>query len=249
MCKNLIKEIENNKTNEETLSNITIIIKENEDSISLNKYQKYIFNLYNDIISNKINTTNIKTYRCSHSIEYINNGIISKIKNDFINQKNNISFSCNDFGDNDIVEIIRSYIEFCMDNVYNNKSLISSYNDYIYKIISDFSSKNNKKYENKEIIELILNINDIVIDNKMMFIIMGYLLYCLILFKLYTLDNFDTFLSKENFIIINLAKILKYTFLYAKYNNKNDIFDKFKEKKLYKNNLHIFEKYAYNKFN
>ena len=249
LCKQIIKEIGNNKINEEALSNIISIIKKNEELISINKYEKYIFNEYNNIISNKNNNIDIKEYNCFHSLDYINKGIITKIINDLINKKNNIDISINDFGRNNIVEVIQSYIEFCIDNTYNNKISISNCNDCIYKVISNILSKNDIKYENKEIIELILNINDIVVDNVAMLEIMGYLLYCLIFFELYTIDNFDSFLSKENFTIINLAKILKYTFSYANHNDKKNILDKFKENKLYKNNMHIFEKYALDNFN
>ena len=204
LCKELIKEIGKNKTNEEVLSNITSIIKKNEDLIQINKYEKYIFNLYNNNMSNKNNNIDIKKYNCFHSIDYINKEIIAKIRNDLINKNNNIDISINDFGDNDIAEVIRSYIEFCIDNTYNNKILISNCNNYIFNIISDFCTKNDINYANKEILELFLNINDIVVDNIRMFEIIGYLLYCLILFELYTIGIFNPLLL-ANFIpsIIN----------------------------------------------
>ena len=63
--------------------------------------------------------------------------------------------------------------------------------------------------------------------------------------EIYNLNNFDSFFNKDEFTIINLAKILKYTFLFCYQNNIN-ISDTFKETNLFKKKSYIFEKYSYN---
>ena len=101
------------------------------------------------------------------------------IKNDLINyDKNNEKVSFEKYTKYNIYEIISNYLEYCIDNVYNNKLIISNCNDFINKIISYYllKSKNNN-HQNKEIIDLILNLDNIVVENKNMYEIIGYLLY------------------------------------------------------------------------
>ena len=120
-------------------------------------------------------------------------------------------------------------------------------NDSINKIISYHTLNSDVKNDNSELVELILNIDNIVADNKNMLEIMGYLLYSLIIFKIYNIKDFDSFLDKDEFTIINLAKILKFTFSYcAKNNNNNNYSLEFRETNLFKNNSQIFEKYTCN---
>ena len=101
------------------------------------------------------------------------------------------------------------------------------------------------KSDYSEIVELLLNIDNIVVDNKNMLKIIGYLFYALIIFKIYNIKDFDSFLNKDEFTIINLAKILKFTFSYCTKDNINYSFE-FRETKLFKNNSQIFEKYSCN---
>ena len=122
---------------------------------------------------------------------------------------------------------------------------ISNRNDFINKIISNHALNIYVKNDNSELVELILNIDNIVIDNKNMLEVMGYLLYSLITFKIYNIKDFDSFLNKDEFTIINLAKILKFTFSYCTKYNINYSFE-FRETKLFKNNSQIFEKYSCN---
>ena len=72
-----------------------------------------------------------------------------------------------------------------------------------------------------------------------MYEIIGYLLYCLIDKGIYNINNLDFFLSKDEFTLINLAKILKYAFFYS---NKISakISNEFKETKLFKKKYNIF---------
>ena len=78
-----------------------------------------------------------------------------------------------------------------------------------------------------------------------MFEIIGYLLYCLFDKKIYNLNNFDSLFYKDEFTIINLAKIFKYTFRFCHEGGVN-ISNAFKETKLFKNKSYIFKQYSFN---
>ena len=247
LCKNFVKEFENKEINEEVLCQILKISKKYDNINRLNGYEKYEFNLYKENIFNKIKNIKTKIYFYFHSFDNINKEIVSMIKNDLINyDTNNEKVSFENYTKYNIYEIILNYLEYCIDNVYNNKLIISNCNDFINKIISYYLLKNkNNNHQNKEIIDLILNLDNIVVENKNMYEIIGYLLYCLITKEIYNLNNFDSFFNKDEFTIINLAKILKYTFLFC-YQNSINIPDTFKGTNLFKKKSYIFEKYSYN---
>ena len=141
-------------------------------------------------------------------------------------------------------EIIQYYIEICIDNIYPNKLLCSHCNNYIHKLISEYSTNGKIKVDKNKINEIFLNIDNIIVDNKNMFEILGYLLYCMTIFTIFPIDNFNYFLNRDEYTIINLSKILKYTFLFCAKNNNKFPFE-FKETKLFKNNSQIFETYSY----
>ena len=245
LCKNIIKEFKSTEINGEALHILLNISKKYDDANILNGYERYKFNCYKDNIDNKIKNIKTKIYYYFHSIDDINTEIVSMIKNDLNNNDfNNGKIILEKYSKFGIYEIISNYLEYCIDNIVDEKMLISNCNDFINKIIAYYSSKNTKN-QNKEISDLILNLDNVVVENKAMYEIIGYLLYCLIDKGIYNINNLDFFLSKDEFTLINLAKILKYAFFYS---NKisTKISNEFKETKLFKKKYNIIEQYIYN---
>ena len=83
-----------------------------------------------------------------------------------------------------------------------------------------------------KLISLFLNINEICSDNKYMHQIMGYLLFLLINNKLFFIKDLNNFLNKDNEIIINISKAVKYTIICADKDAKKYHND-FKQTKLF----------------
>jgi hypothetical protein len=247
LCKNLLNELKRKEKNINDLSDLNNILKKYEDLSQLNTYENYKYNLYLNILSNKV-------YNINHQISFnfdifdnINKDIYIKMKNNIINFNKNNPKSIFDYNKIEIFDIIQCYIEICIDIIYDdNKILIKKCNEYINIIIYDYSSRNKNEKKNKEIIDLILNIDNIVVDNKYMYEIMGFLLYCLFIYELYTIENINTFLNKDQYTITNLSKILNYAFFYCKQNNQTNFFMEFQKTKLFHNNSTIFEKYIDN---
>jgi hypothetical protein len=247
LCQNLLNELKRKEKNINDLSDLNNILKKYDDLSQLNTYENYKYNLYLNILSNKV-------YNINHQISFnfdifdnINKDIYIKMKNDIINFNKNNQKSIFDYNKIEIFDIIQCYIEICIDLIYDdNKILIKKCNEYISIIIYDYSSSNKNEKKNEEIIDLILNIDNIVVDNKYMYEIMGFLLYCLFIYELYTIENINTFLNKDEYTITNLSKILNYAFFYCKQNNQTNFFIEFQKTKLFHNNSIIFEKYIDN---
>ena len=245
LCKKLLNELNEREIKNDTSLNILNISKEYDDIIHLNTYQQYIFNLYENILFNKMN--NIKSYDFNYlnHFDILNKRLLNIIQHDLSNNNNIIDILFFDkYKTFKLSEIIQHYIEVCIDNIYPNKLLSSNCNNFIYKMISQYSKNITIKTELNELDEIFMNIDNILIDNKNMFDILGYLLYCLIIFDIYPYDNFNYFLNSDEFTIINFAKILKYTFSLC-FQNNNKFPLEFRETKLYKINSQIFEKYSF----
>ena len=240
--KNLLSELKGKEVNEMIQSKILNICSKYDNYNKLNIYEKDVFNLYKNILTNKNN--NIKEHNFNYyylnDCGIINKELLSMIKQDLFNfniSNNIITYSR--YKSKEIHEIIESYIEICIDNTIDNKLKISNCNNYIYKILEYFALNTNIKKKKQNIIRIILDIDNIVVENKDMFDIIGYLLYCLIKFEALTIGDFDSFLKKDEFAIIYLAKTLKYTFSYGDEKN-NQLWSNFKKSKLFKKYSDIF---------
>ena len=64
---------------------------------------------------------------------------------------------------------------------------------------------------------------------------MGYLLYILLNNKLFYIKDLNNFLEKENYVIINIAKVVKYSIIFAEKNAKK-FHNDFKQTKLFYGN-------------
>ena len=103
----------------------------------------------------------------------------------------------------DLGEVIRSYVEVCIDQITNNSKIFIS-NDYIKNIIYYYTTNLDNKAKEKiynKMINLFRNIQDICIDNFIMKEIMGYLLFILIENKLNFIKDLNNFIGmdKENY--------------------------------------------------
>ena len=189
--------------------------KENKDNFIMEIIKKDVEKFIIDINENK-----------SESLEEIN-----KKYNEEINIKKNI----------DIWEIFYYYIEVCID-IINSKEKIYIVNKYIENIINNFAvNLPNENWEmlHYKLISLFLNINEICSDNIYMHQIMGYLLFLLINNKLFFIKDLNNFLNKDNQIIIDIAKVVKYTIIFADKDAKKYHND-FKQTKLFIGNENFY---------
>ena len=153
--------------------------------------------------------------------------ILSELKHKYdieINKNKNI----------EIWEFFYYYIENCIDLINSeNKAKIA--NEYINYFIYNFSlSVSNEVWEilHYKLISLFLSLNEICVENIYMYKIMGFLLYTLINNKLFFIKDLNNFLEKENYIIINIAKVVKYSIIFAEKNAKK-FHNDFKQTKLF----------------
>ena len=233
------------------------IFQKREKSNDLPKFLYY--RLYN-ILQNNNNDNNdiiITNYK------YYNNKIIQMIKSNlnkiFNNKKNSdikvflseinkkFEIELNKEKSIELWELIYYYVESCIDIIDSNNK-IKLANEYIDNIIYNFFiSIPNEIWESLhyKLISLFLSINEICIDNIYMYQIMGYLLYTLINNKLFYIKDLNNFLEKENYIIINIAKVVKYTIIFSEKNAKK-FHNDFKQTKLFVDNS-IFNDYVTNK--
>ena len=227
-----------------------------ENNIKLDSYEEYMLNKYKNINNIKINESKIKIVDY-YTLYNINYEILFAMKN------NLITYSLNNDSNEDIYtnlysnyqielyDIIRYYIEICIDYV-DNELLIDNCNKFINNIIENYLL-NNKRNENDNIIivNLLLNIDDMLIDNKNMYQIMGYLLYSLINYEIYKIEDLNNFIGKENNTLINIAIIIKYIIIYCNKDYvgedyKLKILDEFKQTDLFKSNIELFDIYVIN---
>ena len=144
----------------------------------------------------------------------------------------------------DLDEIVRCYVEVCID-IITNESKINIVNEYIKNIINYYSvNLSDKNYEifHTKTVNLFLNIKEICIDNNLMYQIMGYLMFILIENKLYFIKDLNSFIGKDKEIIICIAKIVKYVILFSGKNCKKYHND-FKQTKLFVDD-NLFNEYV-----
>ena len=147
----------------------------------------------------------------------------------------------------DLGEIIRCYVEVCIDQVINNSKIYIA-NDYIKNIINYYSANlSNKEIDitHNKMVNLFRNIQDICIDNFNMKEIMGYLLFILIENKLNFIKDLNNFIGMDKEIIITIAEVIKFAIISSKSKSKKYHND-FKQTKLFVDNS-IFNDYVTNK--
>ena len=216
---NNINNITNLDSNEEKESNIIILIRNDlENYVSyLNEHEIYnLIDLNEKDINNDINND----YDWSMTDELI------------IKEKN------------DLEEIIRCYIEVCIDYV-QNKNNIFYCNEYIKNIINYYSadlSKEQSDKARKSMIDLFLNVENICIDNFLMFDIMGYLLLLLLENYLFFIEDLDKFVNEDKNKIGKIVKVIKFTDNYYLEDKRKEFEANLEKGKLFENNKKLFKK-------
>ena len=216
---NSINILDNKFNNSSNISND--FIKRNEKEIIENNY----INIIRKDIENLLLNSKQNQIKYDLFIE------INERYNEQINIKKNI----------EIWEIIYYYIEVCIDIINSEEKAYIS-NKYIENIINNFA-KNlpNECWEmlHYKLISLFLNINEICSDNIFLHQIMGYLLFLLINNKLFYIKDLNNFLNKENEVIINISKLVKYTIIFSDKDAKK-FHNDFKQTKLFIGNENFY---------
>ena len=139
-------------------------------------------------------------------------------------------------------ELFYYYIEACID-IINSENKIKLANKYINIIINNLAKLiKDEAWEilHYKLITLFLSINDICVDNKYMYQIMGFLLYALISKKLFYIKDLNNFLEKDNYIIISITKVVKYTIIFSEKEAKK-FHNDFKQTKLFFGNNDFYD--------
>ena len=147
----------------------------------------------------------------------------------------------------DLGEIIRCYVEVCIDQITNDSKIFIA-NDYIKNIIYYYSTNLTNKEKDiihSKMVTLFMSIQDICIDNFIMKEIMGYLLFVLIENKLYFIKDLNNFIGMDIEIIKTIAEVIKYTIISSEAKSKK-FHNDFKQTKLFVDNS-IFNDYVTNK--
>ena len=227
--KNEYMKINNNSNSFTILENKfnTISIGDNNlKNISKNNFGNNMINMIKKDIEKFLYDSN------QNQIKYDLLTEISKKYNEELNVKKSI----------DIWEIFYYYVEVCID-IINSEEKIYIANEYIENIINNFAiDLPNESWEmlHYKLISLYLNINEICTDNIYMHQVMGNLLFLLITNKLFFIKDLNNFLNKDSEIVINIAKVVKYTIIFADKDAKKYHND-FKQTKLFIGNKIFYE--------
>ena len=215
------KAINNNKNNNQDKEESLIILLKND----IENYKSFLneHDIFNKVDLNKYCSKNENRDINNEYNWLISEELIIKTKNEF-------------------EEIIRCYIEVCIDYVNIEKNIFYC-NEYIKNIINYYSVNLNKdeiEKVNFTMNELFLNIEDICIDNNYMIQIMGYLLHILLNNNLFYIEGFEKFNNEDKNKIITISQVIKFSIIYSdrKY---EEMLNKFKNIKLFNDNKNILE--------
>ena len=139
---------------------------------------------------------------------------------------------------NGLDEIIRCYIEVCIDYI-QKENLIFYCNEYIKNIINYYSLDLSKEQIDKvrnSMIDLFLNIENICIDNFFMFEIMGYLMLLLLDNSLFYIEDLDKFINEYKNKKAQISKVVKYMVNYYQKKKKKDILGNLEKRELFEEN-------------
>ena len=223
------------------------IFQKREKSNDLSKYLYYrLYNLLNNknkdvIINREYNNDKFMEMIKSDLEKIIIMNKSSEINTFFSELKIKYDSELNVKKSFQLWELFYYYVEVCIDIIYSDNT-IKLANEYINNVILNFAlSIQNEVWEilHYKLILLFLSINDICIDNIYMYKIMGYLLYVLINNKLFYIKDLNNFLEKENYIVISIAKVVKYTIIFAEKNAKK-FHNDFKQTKLFFGNNNFY---------
>ena len=144
---------------------------------------------------------------------------------------------------NDLEEIIRCYIEVFINYIQNEKNIFYC-NEYIKNIINYYSVDLNKEQSDKVrkfMIDLFLNIENICIDNFLMFEIMGYLKILLLENYLFSIEDLDKFINEDKNKIRKLLKVIKFTDNYYPEDRRKEFEVNLEKGELFEKNKELFK--------
>ena len=139
-----------------------------------------------------------------------------------------------------LADIINYFLETCIDFIDKESKLFFS-NEYIKNIISYYLPFVLSKEEfNSKILKIFLNVKELVIDNMLMYNVMGHILFLLLNNNAIEIKDFNVFKEKEDEIIIIFAKIIKNCVIFFKGEEQKNYFVKFRDLELFSKNSNIF---------
>ena len=225
------RKINNDESKNDNISSINMIKKNNNNEDIIKLIGKDL-----DNYGNFLNENNIKNKSQLYNNHKIGNEYDWSQIEDIILQNKK-----------DLGEIIRCYVEVCIDKITNNEKIFIA-NDYIKNIINYYSTNLTNKEKDiihNKMINLFKNIHDICIDNFNMKEIMGYLLFILIENKLFFIKDLNKFIGMDTEIIKTIAEVIKYTIISSEVKSKK-YHNNFKQTKLFVDN-DIFNEQVTNK--
>ena len=207
-----------------------------------NKEENNIINLLKNDIENYVSFLNEHDIFNQKDINEYNN----KNENNDINNEYDWSISEELIikTKNELEEIIRCYIEVCIDYI-TKENIIFYCNEYIKNIINYYSVDLNKEEIEKvhlSMNDLYLNIEDICIDNNYMLEVMGYLMLILINTNLFLIEDLNKFIDEDKNKIIKISQVVKFALIHSDDKYK-ELFDNFKNLKIFDENKNIFDEY------
>ena len=144
---------------------------------------------------------------------------------------------------NDLDEIIRCFIEVCIDYVQKEQNIFYC-DEYIKNIINYYSADLSKEQSDKvrnSMIDLFLNIENICIDNFFMFEIMGYLMLLLLENYLFYTEDLDKFMNEDKNKISKIMKVIKFMIDYSPDEKRNDFLANLESSELFEKNKKLLE--------
>ncbi len=227
---------------DESLNDAKKVINNNN-----NEEENHIINLLQKDIENYVSFLNEHDILNKKDLDEYNN---KKENNDINNEYDwSISEELIIKTKNELEEIIRCYIEVCIDYV-TKENIIFYCNEYIKNIINYYSVDLNKEEIEKVCLsmnDLYLNIEDICIDNNYMLEVMGYLMLILINNNLYHIEDLNKFIDEDKNKIIKISHVIKFALFYSGDKYK-ELFDNFEKLKLFEENKNIFDEYIKKSF-
>ena len=144
---------------------------------------------------------------------------------------------------NDLDEIIRCFIEVCIDYVQKEQNIFYC-DEYIKNIINYYSADLSKEQSDKvrnSMIDLFLNIENICVDNFFMFEIMGYLMLLLLENYLFYTEDLDKFMKEDKNKIPKIMKVIKFMINYYPDDKRKDFLANLENSELFEKNKDLLE--------
>ena len=145
----------------------------------------------------------------------------------------------------DLIDIINCFLEISQE-VIDNKDKMKIWNEYLSKIIRHYNNRylneKNEKNIHIKMLKILGNIDNISINKKYKYEILGNLFYQFLIEEMFCEEDLNYFENEEQKLIIEIAKVIKIVIILLSDNKKiaNEYHNKFKNTKLfYKNPIYF----------